>query len=146
MGFSTPISDRDRARRCSFFLSPSMNDMSEPDVTQLRTVQQAIEIIDAEPVDPRMIELPLAQADGHVLAQEIRADRDYPPFDKSQMDGYAVRCADVASAPVELEVIGEIPAGQSPTRPIGRAQTMAIMTGAPLPAGADGVIPIEDTA
>ena len=120
--------------------------MSEPgDVSDLLTVAQAIQIIDAAPVAPRMIEKPLADSDGFRLAQEIRADRDYPPFDKSLMDGYAVRCDDLATTPIDLRVAGEIPAGQQAARGVAEGQALAIMTGAPLPSGADGVVPVEDT-
>src|SRR5206468_11928159 len=102
-------------------------------------VAQAIEILDAAEVHPRVVRKKLADAMGLRLAQDVLADRDYPPFDKSLMDGFAVRCADVSIAGAELNVVGEIPAGQSADRPIGQGEAMAIMTGAPLPAGADGV-------
>src|SRR5688572_20436400 len=118
--------------------------MSEPDVSELITVSRAIEIIDATTVSPRVIDVPLPDSEGLVLAQDIRADRDYPPFDKSLMDGYAVRCADVAHTPVELRVIGEIPAGQTAARGVAEHEAFAIMTGAPMPNGADGVVPVED--
>ena len=117
--------------------------MSEPDVSDLLTVAQAIAIIDAAEVSPRAIEVPLHDADGLVLAQDVRADRDYPPFDRSLMDGYAVRTADTAHVPVDLEVVGEIPAGASSARGFAIGQTIAIMTGALLPDGADGVVPVE---
>jgi molybdopterin molybdotransferase len=71
--------------------------MREPDVSQLISVREAIEVIDREAVAPRVVEMGLIDADGLVLADEVRADRDYPPFDKSQMDGFAVRCGDVMS-------------------------------------------------
>ncbi|MEO6436052.1 MAG: gephyrin-like molybdotransferase Glp, partial [Tepidisphaeraceae bacterium] len=100
------------------------------------------------PAQPRVAEMLLHEADGLVIAQDLRADRDYPPFDKSLMDGYAVRCAEVASvvdgAPVELALAGEIAAGQQPAGGLAEKHAMAIMTGAPLPRGADGVVPIED--
>src|SRR5688572_16412285 len=118
--------------------------MSEPDVSDLLTVAQAIAIIDSAAVSPRVVEMPLAAADGLVLAEDIRADRDYPPFDKSLMDGYAVRSVDVASTPVGLRVVGEIAAGQQADRGLAPGETMAVMTGAPMPIGADGVVPIED--
>jgi molybdopterin molybdotransferase len=117
--------------------------MSEPDVSDLLTVQQAIAILDATPVAPRVIRVPLAAAQGARLAEDLAADRDYPPFDKSLMDGYAVRAADVATTPADLRITGEIPAGQVSSRPINPGEAVAIMTGAPLPPGADGVIPIE---
>lgn len=119
--------------------------MSEPDVSELLTVEQAIEILDAVEVSPRVIALDLSDADGLVLAEDLFADRDAPPFRKSQMDGYAVRCADVVTAPVKLHLIGEIAAGSSAARGLAPGETMSIMTGAPLPNGADGVIPIEFT-
>jgi molybdopterin molybdotransferase len=118
--------------------------VSEPDVSDLLTVAQAIAILDAAEVHPRVAEIPLADADGLVLAEDVRADRDYPPFDRSLMDGYAVHTADTANVPVDLEVVGEIPAGAPSARGFANQQTVAIMTGAPLPDGADGVVPVED--
>src|SRR5688572_19291807 len=119
--------------------------MSEPDVAKLMTVAQAVAVIDAARVTPRVVIAPLAEAHGLVLAEELRCDRDYPPFEKSLMDGFAVRCADVQAIPAELRIIGEIPAGAVATQNLGPGETMAIMTGAPLPAGADGIVPVEDT-
>ncbi|HLH38417.1 MAG TPA: gephyrin-like molybdotransferase Glp [Bryobacteraceae bacterium] len=84
---------------------------------------------------------PLAAA-GRVLAEAIPADRDYPPFARSARDGYAIRAADV---PGELEIIGEIRAGEIFSRAIGPGQAAEIMTGAPLPPGADAVVMIEHT-
>jgi molybdopterin molybdotransferase len=121
-----------------------MAGMNEPDVSGLLTVQQAIGVIDAVAVSPRIVRVPLGEAAGLRLAERIVADRDFPPFDKSLMDGYAVRVADVAQPPVELRVVGEIAAGKWPGRGIGPGETMAIMTGAPMPQGADGVVPVED--
>ena len=117
--------------------------MTEPDVTELLTVEQAIAIIDAEPVRPRPVLLPLADAAGLRLAEPVVADRDYPPFDKSLMDGYAVRTADLRDAVTVLNVVGEIAAGGWPQRDVKSGETMGIMTGAPMPRGADGVVPIE---
>jgi molybdopterin molybdotransferase len=119
--------------------------MSDLDVMNLITVAQAIAILDAAPVHPRAVELALGDAAGLVAAQDLLADRDYPPFDKSQMDGFAVRGGDVEHIPCALSLVGEIAAGQQPARAIEVGETMAIMTGAPLPPGADGVVPIEMT-
>jgi len=120
--------------------------MSEPDVSDLLTVAQAIEVIDAADVAPRVADVALADADGLVLAEDIVADRDYPPFDKSLMDGYAVRCADLAEkSQATLKVVGEVAAGQSADRALAPGEALAIMTGAPMPEGADGVVPVEDT-
>src|SRR5690625_447898 len=61
------------------------------------------------------------------------------------MDGYAVRCADLKQVPVTLTVVGDVPAGSAATRPVKAGEAMRIMTGAPLPAGADAVVPVELT-
>src|SRR5262245_4339730 len=82
-------------------------------------------------------EVPLDLAAGRVLRERVVADRDHPPFTRSAMDGYAVRSADVASPPVTLRVLEEIPAGRMPQRPIGAGEASAIMTGAAIPPGAD---------
>jgi molybdopterin molybdotransferase len=118
--------------------------MPEPDVSNLLTVAQAIAVIDAVPVWPRVVRLPLSECRGLYLAQDVAADRDYPPFDKSLMDGYAVRAADVAGAPVTLRLVGEVAAGRVSDRPLAPGDCVAIMTGAPIPEVADGVVPIED--
>jgi molybdopterin molybdotransferase len=81
-------------------------------------------------------------ATGRVLAEPITADRDYPPFARSARDGYATRAADV---PGELEIIGEVRAGEIFSGAIGPAQAVEIMTGAPLPEGADAVVMVEHT-
>jgi molybdopterin molybdotransferase len=93
--------------------------------------------------------LPLADCAGLVLAEDVRAGVSLPPFDNSAMDGYAVRSADIVDAsserPIELPVAGDIPAGRIdvPTLRPGTAQR--IMTGAPMPPGADTVVMVEDT-
>ena len=91
----------------------------------------------------------LLDATGRVLAQDVLARRDNPPCDNSAMDGYAVRHEDVATArddaPVALEVIEDIPAGKVPQKVVGSGQASRIMTGAAVPAGADTIVPVEDT-
>lgn len=89
--------------------------------------------------------VPLEEALGLVLAEPGIADLDSPPFDKSLMDGYAVRHADVTSAGITLEVLEEVLAGQVPRRPLGPGQATRIMTGAMLPEGTDLVVPVEQT-
>jgi len=91
------------------------------------------------------VSVPLLDALGLVLAEDVSADRDVPPFRNSAMDGYAVRADDVARAPAQLRVVGEIAAGGFPDRAIGRGEAMRIMTGAPMPDGADTVVRVEDT-
>ncbi len=89
--------------------------------------------------------VPLAAARGRILREAVAADRDMPPFARSAMDGYALRAADVASSPVTLAVIEEIPAGRPPLKEVGQGQASKIMTGAPMPAGADAVCMVERT-
>ena len=81
---------------------------------------------------------------GHILADDVASDIDSPPFDKSIMDGYAVRSADAASGKT-LTVIEEVAAGRVPTRVVGPGEATRVMTGAPIPDGADAVIPHEET-
>ena len=88
----------------------------------------------------------LLSAVGRVLGEPIKADRDLPPFPRSTRDGYAVRSADVAHVPATLKVIGEIKAGETFANipvAIGTGQAAAIMTGAPVPEGADAVAMVE---
>ncbi|WP_433515397.1 molybdotransferase-like divisome protein Glp [Nonomuraea sp. CA-143628] len=91
------------------------------------------------------LELDLEQALGATLAEEVSAPVPLPPFDNSAMDGYAVRAQDVADAPVTLPVIDDVAAGSSELRAVGPGHAVRIMTGAPLPAGADAVVPVEWT-
>ena len=88
----------------------------------------------------------LLAAAGRVLAEPVVADRDLPPFPRSTRDGYAVRSADLSNLPATLEVIGEIRAGEMLEKippNIGVGQAVSIMTGAPVPAGADAVVMVE---
>jgi molybdopterin molybdotransferase len=89
----------------------------------------------------------LLNAAGRVLAEPIGADRDIPPFPRSTRDGYAVHAADVAKLPAKLKVVGEIKAGppQLPS-PLNRGEAYSIMTGAPVPQGADAVVMVEYTS
>src|ERR1700694_773712 len=92
-----------------------------------------------------VVETPLLDGLGLVLAEDITADRDVPPFRNSAMDGYAVHGDDVASAPVELRVVGEIAGGGFSDRAVRPGEAMRIMTGAAMPDGADTVVRVEDT-
>lgn len=87
----------------------------------------------------------LEQSLGRVLAGDICANRDIPPYDVSAMDGYAVRSADLLNVPATLAIIEDIKAGDMPTRIVRAGQCACIMTGAPVPEGADAVIRVEDT-
>jgi molybdenum cofactor synthesis domain-containing protein len=91
------------------------------------------------------ITVPLADALGCVTATALQALEDVPPFANSAVDGYAVRADDVADVPCELAVSGTIAAGAPPSIPVEAGRAVRIMTGAPLPAGAEAVVMVEDT-
>ncbi|HET6762586.1 MAG TPA: gephyrin-like molybdotransferase Glp, partial [Longimicrobiaceae bacterium] len=92
---------------------------------------------------------PLLDARGFVLAEDVVSSVDLPPWDNSAMDGFAVRAQDVrgasAAAPRTLRVVDDVPAGRFASRPVGPREATRIMTGAPVPGGADGVIRVEHT-
>ncbi len=109
------------------------------------TYDQALaQILDQiAPLPP--VDLPLADALGCVLAEDLFASQAVPPFDNSSMDGFAVRAADLANIPATLPVQGDIPAGALSLPALTPANALRIMTGAPVPPGADTVVPVEDT-
>jgi molybdopterin molybdotransferase len=113
------------------------------------TVEEALEKILAriEPLGTEKVSL--LDALGRVIAEDIDTSRDIPPLDNSGMDGYAVRWEDVGKAsldrPVRLDVTEDLPAGFIATRPVGKGEAIRIMTGAPIPAGGDTVVPVEET-
>lgn len=90
--------------------------------------------------------MPLAQALDLVLAENVESDVDSPPHDKSIVDGFAVQAADLAGGAAELRVIEEVTAGQLPSKPLVRGSATRIMTGAPVPIGAEAVVMIEESA
>src|SRR5258708_13615458 len=99
------------------------------------------------PGDPETVDLLAGLA--RVLAEPISADRDFPPFPRATRDGYAVRASDMAEVPAQLEVVGEVKAGdwmEQDAPSVGPGQALGIMTGAPLPTGADAVVMVEHTS
>lgn len=91
--------------------------------------------------------LGILDAQGRALAEPIHADRDFPPFPRATRDGYAIRAADLEKLPADLQIIGEIKAGKAlSTLSIESGQAAAIMTGAPVPDGADAVVMVEHTS
>ena len=113
----------------------------------LLPVEEALAIVlQAAPVLPGE-RVGMDEALGRYLQEEIRADRDYPDFDKSLMDGYAVIASDLASGTRPLRILQEIPAGMDPSalRRLAPGSASRIMTGAPLPPGADAVLMVEET-
>jgi molybdopterin molybdotransferase len=103
---------------------------------------KVIDAVRAARTVPPVEDVALDAAAGRVLAVHVAADRDSPALDRSARDGYAVRAADL---PGELEVIGEVRAGERFAGAVGPGQAVEIMTGAPVPAGADAVVMLEDT-
>jgi molybdopterin molybdotransferase len=111
----------------------------------LLPVSEAIRIVLAETPRLEPVRVALAEARGRVLAEDVAADTDLPPFDRALMDGYAVRAADTAAAPVRLRVAGEAAAGRGWRGTLQAGEAVRIMTGAPVPAGADSVQQVEVT-
>src|SRR5689334_14270133 len=109
------------------------------------TVDEALTRILARITTLEPEEVAPADALGAVLAADVEAERDVPTVRNSAMDGYAVRGQDVQRAGVRLSVIGAIAAGIVPERPIAGGEAMRIMTGAPMPDGADTAVRVEDT-
>lgn len=109
------------------------------------TVAEALAEIVAHVQHLPAVRVPLDDALGLVLAEEAVSDLDSPPFDKALMDGYAVCTADLVAGQATLRMIEEVLAGQAPQRKVGRGEATRIMTGAPLPTGADAVVQVEHT-
>lgn len=97
----------------------------------------------ASPLEPDAVAI--GAGIGRVLAEDVLARVSVPPFDNSAMDGFAVRAADVAATPARLPVVADIPAGATGRFAIGPGEAARIMTGAPMPEGADAVVPVEDS-
>jgi molybdopterin molybdotransferase len=116
----------------------------------MKTVNEAQEIILRSISRLGVEDVPLMKALGRVLAEDVFSNRNHPPYDISAMDGYAVRFADVSGAtrenPVVLKIVDDIRAGYQPRCGVGQGEASCIMTGAPVPVGADAVIRVEDTA
>lgn len=109
------------------------------------SVAEAIQIVRQQTRRLSTERVELDEVLGRVLAEDVIADSDLPPFDRSQMDGYAVRAEDVISAPSRLRIVGESAAGRGWHHQIEEGQAVRIMTGAPVPDGADSVQQVELT-
>jgi molybdopterin molybdotransferase len=109
------------------------------------TVRQALEIALQQTKRLSIESIALLESAGRVLAEDVISDVDMPPFARSTMDGYALRSEDIRQAPARLQVAGVIPAGTYPNFSLQPMQAAKIMTGAPLPAGADAVQMVEKT-
>jgi molybdopterin molybdotransferase len=118
-------------------------------MSHTRTAQEHAALV-ADLVAPLVARLavesvPLVQAVGRVSAGDVRSEVDLPLFRNAQMDGFAVRAQDVRDAPIALEVVGDIPAGRVTPVTHTPGTAIRIMTGAPVPSGADAIVPVEDT-
>ncbi len=129
---------------CAAAANPTV--LSFEDARRVVEEQAALVLASKAASETERVDLP--EAAGRVLAEPVAADRDIPPFPRSTRDGYAVRSGDLSHLPATLEIIGEIKAGESldriPAR-IDSGQTASIMTGAPVPGGADAVVMVEYT-
>lgn len=108
------------------------------------SLEQAQSQILKQPFSCKTEEMPLDQAFGRVIAGNYPADRDYPPFNRAAMDGFAVKAGDICEGAV-LNIIDTVYAGQVSEKTLQNGQCMRIMTGAPLPDGADAVVRVEET-
>lgn len=116
--------------------------MTVPLDQALTTIQEHLELAGVKPATEVV---PLENALGRVLAVEAKSDRDYPPFRRSARDGYAVQSTDTASVPATLGCVGEVRAGGFFQGKLTAGECVSIMTGAPVPEGADAVVMVEDT-
>jgi molybdopterin molybdotransferase len=108
-------------------------------------VSEAIQIVESQTAKLSAENVSLEASVGRILAQDIVADTDLPPFDRAQMDGYALRAADVARVPARLRIVGESAAGAGWHQEMHAGEAVRIMTGAPVPKGADSVQQVELT-
>lgn len=108
-------------------------------------ISEALKIIDRETFSLESEDIDIENSIGRVLAEDVRADMDLPPFDRSQMDGFAIRVEDVEKVPAKLKIIGESVAGLGFDKELNSGEAVRIMTGARVPIGADAVQKVELT-
>jgi molybdopterin molybdotransferase len=121
-------------------------DSSSFEILSFEEARYCVEAHAARVQTPADETVELLRAAGRVLVEPVIADRDFPPFRRATRDGYAVRAADLKTLPALLKVIGEIKAGSDPGPALAAGQAVAIMTGAPAPAGSDAVVMVEHTS
>ncbi|MCC7142302.1 MAG: molybdopterin molybdotransferase MoeA [Candidatus Eisenbacteria bacterium] len=112
-------------------------------MSDLLSVGEARAILAAAPLRSRPTRVALASARGHVLARAVRSDRDLPPFDRAAVDGYAIRLAEPWQDDHRFRVVGSVAAGERYAGTLRPGTAVRIMTGAPVPRGADGVVMVE---
>src|SRR5688500_2598211 len=114
----------------------------------MRSVDEQLARVIAAAVRPAPVRVAISESQGLLCAEEVVAERALPGFDQAAVDGYAVRSVDVSGAnanPVQLPVVGEIPAGSRQPRRLQPGQAVRVATGAPLPTLADAVVPLGYT-
>jgi molybdopterin molybdotransferase len=109
------------------------------------SVEEALGIVLAHTPSLGAEDVDLDDVLGRVLAEDVASDLDVPPFDRSAMDGYALRAEDATTLPVTLAVVGQVRAGQLSARDVGKGEAIQMMTGASVPRGATAVVPVEKT-
>jgi len=123
---------------------------AQPEQASILSFEEARTVVEdhASRVRPKGKELlGLLDAQGRVLAEPIHADRDFPPFPRATRDGYAVRAADLERLPADLQIVGEVKAGATSTGfSVETGQAISVMTGAPVPNGANAIVMIEHTS
>jgi molybdopterin molybdotransferase len=122
-----------------------MQNTQTPELPSFEQARALVEAYARKLALPAVEEVPLLDSDGRIVAEEILANRDFPPFARATRDGFAVRAGDVQTVPAKLKIVAEIAAGNSSSRSIGAGEAAEIMTGAPLPAGANAVVMVEYT-
>ncbi len=120
--------------------------MSRTDLRDLSPPEAVHEAVADLDLDAGTERVPLRDARGRVLAERVTAAVDVPGFDRSALDGYAVRAADTDGAPVELSVVGRVSAGERPDVALDPGETAGIATGAVMPPGADAMVPVESVS
>lgn len=127
----------------------SRGDGGRSEAGQMLSFEQALSIVQEQSSraarEPGEETVSLASTSGRLLAEDLRADRDYPPFHRSTRDGYAVRASDLGTLPATLDCRGQVRAGDHFGGSVQAGQCLEIMTGAPLPEGADAVVMVEYT-
>jgi molybdopterin molybdotransferase len=114
--------------------------------SKLLSVEEAVRLVIEKSPPREPLESLLGGNGCKLLGQDVQADRDHPPFDKALLDGFAVRAADLVSGSAELLVVEEVTAGRVPSRTVEPGHAIAIMTGAPMPQGADAVVMVEHSS
>ena len=147
--FDFPVENQNPRRERGYDSCMSTSTINAARVLGFEEARHLVEEHAAQ-VRPGEVEtLELLAGVGRVLAEAIVADRDFPPFDRAARDGYAVRAEDLAQIPTRLQIVGEVKAGDWPdpaTCVVAHGQAAGIMTGAPLPSGADAVVMVEHTS